>query len=119
MLGFADVIVCGGMESMSNVPYYLPKARFGQKMGDGKMVDGMQFDGLYDSHYQGLMGVAGENCAKKHNVTRADQDAFARRSYEKTAAAYARGDMQWELCVAPVTDAKGWPLAKLACDSED
>ncbi len=107
MLGMSDVIVCGGMESMTNVPYYLPKARFGYKMGDGKMVDGMQHDGLFDPHYQGLMGVAGEQIAKKHNISRADQDAFARQSYERTSAAYAGGHMQWELCATPVTDPKG------------
>jgi hypothetical protein len=107
MLGMADVIVCGGMESMTNVPYYLPKARFGYKMGDGKMVDGMQHDGLFDPHFKGLMGVAGEKCAKKLDISRADQDAFAQRSYEKTAEAYASGHMQWELCEVAVKDSKG------------
>jgi acetyl-CoA C-acetyltransferase len=117
MLGYADVIVCGGAESMSNVPYYLPKARFGMKMGDGKVVDGMQQDGLFDPHYQGLMGVAGEAAAKKFNISRQDQDAFARRSYENAAAAYARGDMQWELCSTSVTDAKG-NVTQVTADEE-
>ena len=58
-LGLADVVVCGGMESMTNAPYYLPKARFGMKMGDGKCIDGMQHDGLFDPHYHGLMVCAG------------------------------------------------------------
>src|SRR5689334_18019912 len=76
-LGDADVVVAGGMESMSNVPYYLPQARSGYRMGDGKLVDGMIHDGLWDPYGNFHMGTAGESCAKEHGFSREAQDEFA------------------------------------------
>src|SRR5215468_6296743 len=73
-LGDADIVVAGGMESMSNVPYYLPKGRTGYRMGDGAIVDGMLFDGLFDPYNRFPMGEAAELCAKEFQVTREAQD---------------------------------------------
>src|SRR5437868_12567212 len=74
-LGDAEIVVAGGMESMSNVPYYLREARAGYRMGDGKLIDGMIFDGLWDSYNDYHMGQAGELCAKEYGCTREPQDA--------------------------------------------
>src|SRR6185295_20336643 len=76
-LGDADIVVAGGMESMSNVPYYLPKARSGYRMGDGAMIDGMIFDGLFDPYHRFPMGEAAELCAKEFRLSREAQDQFA------------------------------------------
>ena len=78
MLGDADVVVAGGMESMSNVPYYLKEARSGYRMGDGKLVDGMIADGLWDPYGNFHMGEAGEKCSKEYSLSREAQDDFAR-----------------------------------------
>jgi acetyl-CoA C-acetyltransferase len=72
-LGNADVIVAGGMESMSNTPYYVPKARFGCRYGNQEMLDGIVQDGLWDVYNKFLMGNAAELCAKEHAITRAEQ----------------------------------------------
>ncbi|NQU06224.1 MAG: acetyl-CoA C-acetyltransferase, partial [Calditrichaeota bacterium] len=70
MLGESDVVVAGGMESMSNAPYYLFNARGGYRMGDGKLIDGMVFDGLWDPYSNKHMGMCGEACAEKYNISR-------------------------------------------------
>jgi acetyl-CoA C-acetyltransferase len=90
-LGINDVVVVGGMESMSNVPYYLPKARSGYRMGDGTLVDGLGYDGLRDVYDQVAMGVCGEVCAEKYQITREQQDAHAVESYKRSLAAFAAG----------------------------
>src|SRR5204862_6323285 len=76
MLGQNDVVVAGGMESMSNIPYYLLKARYGYKYGNGELVDGLTFDGLTDVYNQCAMGVCADNTAKEMNISRQDQDAY-------------------------------------------
>ncbi len=81
-LGDADIVVAGGMENMSMVPYYLKKARFGYRMGNGEIIDGMVFDGLWDPYDNIHMGLITEDVAKKHNITRQEQDDYAVRSYK-------------------------------------
>mmetsp|Transcript_42738 Transcript_42738/g.142214 ORF Transcript_42738/g.142214 Transcript_42738/m.142214 type:complete len:325 (+) Transcript_42738:30-1004(+) len=89
VLGNADVLVAGGMESMSNVPYYVPKARFGARMGDATMVDGLVFDGLWDPYDNCHMGGHAELCAETHGITREMQDAHADESYRRARAGAA------------------------------
>eukprot|EP01083_Nonionella_stella_P180482 643811_1 len=80
-LGTNDVVIAGGMESMSNCPYYSPKMRKGARMGNVTMVDGMINDGLWDPYSDSHMGVSGELCSKDHGISREDQDAFAVETY--------------------------------------
>ena len=100
-LGLAEVVVAGGFESMSNVPYLVPKARFGARMGDAKMVDAMVADGLWDPYGDCHMGGYAELCAETHGITRADQDAHADESYRR--AREAIGASLFEEEVVPVT----------------
>ncbi|SHI83707.1 acetyl-CoA C-acetyltransferase [Hymenobacter daecheongensis DSM 21074] len=101
MLGQADVVLAGGMESMSNVPYYLDKARFGAKYGHGQMIDGLVRDGLWDPYHDYAMGNAAENTAKEMGFTREQQDAFAMESYTRSANAAKAGKKKDE--IVPVT----------------
>ncbi|CCK67923.1 acetyl-CoA C-acetyltransferase KNAG_0A02340 [Huiozyma naganishii CBS 8797] len=101
MCGCADVVIAGGCESMSNVPYYAPAARNGARFGDATLVDGIQRDGLNDA-YDGLaMGVHGEKCARDWDITREDQDEFAIESYQRAQAAENAGKFKTE--IVPVT----------------
>lgn len=97
-----DVVVAGGMESMSNVPYYLDKARNGYRMGNGQVIDGMLKDGLWDPYKDYAMGNAGELCSAKYGLTREMQDAYAIQSYERAAAAYAKEYFSGELVAVEV-----------------
>ncbi len=106
-LGDASVVVAGGMESMSNVPYYLREARTGYRMGDGKLVDGMIFDGLWDPYNDFHMGNAGEMCAKEYGLSREAQDAFAAESYRRALAAQQNGAFAAEIAGVPVPQRKG------------
>jgi acetyl-CoA C-acetyltransferase len=90
-LGDAELVVAGGMESMSNVPYYLTKARSGYRMGNGEMIDGMIFDGLWDPYNNYHMGNAGELCAKEFKYSREAQDEFSKESYRRALAAQSEG----------------------------
>jgi acetyl-CoA C-acetyltransferase len=90
-LGDAEIVVAGGMESMSNVPYYLPKARFGLRMGHGNVLDGMIHDGLWDIYNDFHMGNAAELCARECNVPRQSQDEFAVLSYQKAIKSQEEG----------------------------
>lgn len=103
MLGQAEVILAGGMESMSNVPYYLDKARFGAKYGNGQMIDGLMKDGLWDPYNDYAMGNAADATAAHYGITREEQDAFARQSYERSAAAAQAGKKQEEIVPVTVT----------------
>jgi len=87
MMGINDVVVAGGMESMSNAPYYLEKARFGYKYGHGQIIDGILKDGLWDPYNDYAMGNAGEVCAVEYNISREEQDAYAVESYTRAAKA--------------------------------
>jgi acetyl-CoA C-acetyltransferase len=107
--GDADVIVAGGMESMSNVPYYLPKARTGYRLGHGELLDGMIHDGLWDSFNNFHMGSAAELIAKKFNVTREDQDRFSMESHLKAAKAQAANAFKDEIVPVLIPQKKGEP----------
>ncbi|WP_438015710.1 acetyl-CoA C-acyltransferase [Sorangium sp. So ce315] len=106
-LGDADVVVAGGMESMSNVPYYLPQARSGYRMGDGKLVDGMIHDGLWDPYGNFHMGTAGEACAKEHGFSREAQDEYAKESFRRALAAQREGLFAAEIAPVSVPQKKG------------
>lgn len=90
MMGINDVVVAGGMESMSNIPYYLDKARNGYRLGHGSVIDGMVKDGLWDVYKDFHMGNAAEICARDYKITREDQDNFAIESYTRAQNAYAK-----------------------------
>lgn len=105
-LGDAEVVVAGGMESMSNVPYYLPKARSGYRMGNGELVDGMIKDGLWDVYNDYHMGSAGELCAKNEEIPRSAQDEFALESTRRAQKAQADGLFKAEI-VGVEVPAKG------------
>jgi acetyl-CoA C-acetyltransferase len=107
MLGQNDVVVAGGTESMSNIPYYLMKARTGYKFGNGELIDGLQFDGLTDVYNHCAMGVCADNTAKEMNISRQDQDAYAINSYKRSAASWAAGKFKDEVISVEITDRKG------------
>jgi acetyl-CoA C-acetyltransferase len=111
LLGDTQVVVAGGMESMSNVPYYLREARTGYRMGDGKLIDGMILDGLWDPYNDFHMGKAGEMCAKEYGLTREAQDAFAAESYRRALAAIHSGAFAPEIAAVPVPQRKGDPIS--------
>ncbi|SKB41646.1 acetyl-CoA C-acetyltransferase [Sphingobacterium nematocida] len=100
-LGDADVILAGGMESMSQVPYYAVSTRWGAKYGDQTLVDGLQKDGLSDAYSQDAMGVFAELCADKYEISREQQDAYAISSYKRSQEAWEAGKFENE--VVPVT----------------
>lgn len=97
MMGINDVVVAGGMESMSNVPYYLDKARTGYRLGHGQVTDGLIKDGLWDVYNDFHMGNAGELCAREHQISREEQDAFATESYVRAQAAFAKHAFDQEI----------------------
>jgi acetyl-CoA C-acetyltransferase len=101
--GDAEIVVAGGMESMSNVPYYVPGARGGLRFGNGMLVDGMQFDGLWDPYNDFAMGNAAELCAKEMKIDRAAQDAFAAESFRRAQAAQKSGAFDAEIVPIEVT----------------
>jgi acetyl-CoA C-acetyltransferase len=102
LVGTNEVVVAGGMESMTNAPYLIPKARGGYRLGHAMMYDHMMLDGLEDAYEAGRsMGTFGEDCAAKYQFTREAQDAFAIESVKRAQAATADGSFQWE--IAPVT----------------
>lgn len=106
--GSAQVMVAGGMESMSNAPYLLPKARGGHRLGHGQVIDHMFFDGLEDAYDKGkLMGHFAENCASKYTFTREAQDAFAIESLERARRASENGDFDAEIAPVEISTRKG------------
>jgi acetyl-CoA C-acetyltransferase len=107
MLGQNDVVVAGGMESMSNIPYYLMKARTGYKFGNGELIDGLQFDGLTDVYNHCAMGVCADNTAKEMKISRQDQDAYAINSYKRSATSWSAGKFKDEVVPVEITDRKG------------
>ena len=106
-LGQNDIIVAGGMESMSNVPYYLDKARNGYRLGHGQITDGLVKDGLWDVYNDYHMGSAAELCAADCAITREEQDEFAISSYKKSQAAQTEGKFDSEIIAVEVKDRKG------------
>jgi acetyl-CoA C-acetyltransferase len=107
MLGDAQLVVAGGMESMSNVPYYSDNLRWGNKYGNVSLVDGLAKDGLTDVYDGKAMGNAAEMCAATCNVTRAEQDAFAIESYKRSQAAVNEGHFASEIIPVPIPQKKG------------
>jgi acetyl-CoA C-acetyltransferase len=107
MLGDTDVVVAGGMESMSLSPYYLDKARKGYRIGNGTLIDGMMYDGLTDPFSHTPMGLAGELCAQDCQITREQQDAHAIASYTRAAEAWKKGNFKDEVVPVEVPQRKG------------
>lgn len=110
ILGDNDVVVAGGMESMSNVPFYAPNMRWGNKYGDVKMVDGLAKDGLVDVYHNYAMGNAAELCAKECGFSREDQDGYAIQSYKRSADAWAKGKFKDEIVPVEIPQRKGDPI---------
>src|SRR5512136_3235342 len=110
LAGDADVIVAGGMENMSRVPYYLENARTGYRLWDGKLVDGMVHDGLWDVVNDYHMGFTAEIQAKKFNVTREEQDQFAYQSNVKALRATREGRFKEEILPITMPSKKGPPI---------
>jgi len=108
--GDADVILCGGTESMSNAPYVLPTSRWGQRMGDSTMVDTMIKDGLWDAFHDYHMGVTAENIAEKWSLTREMQDEFALSSQLKAEKAVKEGRFKDEIVPVEIPQRKGDPI---------
>jgi acetyl-CoA C-acetyltransferase len=110
LLGDADIVVAGGMESMSNVPFYSPNMRWGNKYGNVSMIDGLAKDGLTDVYHNYAMGNAADLCAKECNISREEQDAFAVQSYQRSQAAWANGAFDAEIVPVPIPQRKGDPI---------
>jgi acetyl-CoA C-acetyltransferase len=106
-LGINDVVVAGGMESMSNVPYYIPKARFGYKFGNAELVDGLAKDGLFEAYNKFPMGNCADHTAREMNISREEQDAYAIQSYQRSAEAWANGYFQNEIIPVEIQGKKG------------
>jgi len=106
-LGDAEVVVAGGMENMSRIPYYLPKARTGYGYGNGEIIDGLVQDGLTDVYDQSAMGLCGDRTAAKYGISREEQDEFAIRSYTLSASATENGYFKNEIVPVEVTSPKG------------
>ncbi|MBK7096714.1 MAG: thiolase family protein [Saprospiraceae bacterium] len=106
-LGQAKLIVAGGMESMSNIPFYLPKARYGYKYGDGVLIDGLINDGLLDAYGKKPMGVYADETAAEYNISREEQDNFAIESYKRSAFATENGFFKNEIEPVELKDKKG------------
>jgi acetyl-CoA C-acetyltransferase len=108
LAGSYEIGIAGGMESMSNAPYLLPKARGGYRLGHGQLLDHMFFDGLEDAYQKGrLMGTFAEECAEQYGFSRKDQDDFAIRSTTRAQAAIKDGSFAWEIAPVTVSGRKG------------
>ncbi|XP_010267976.1 PREDICTED: acetyl-CoA acetyltransferase, cytosolic 1-like isoform X1 [Nelumbo nucifera] len=108
-LGINDVVVAGGMESMSNAPKYIAEARKGSRLGHDTIVDGMLKDGLWDVYNNFGMGVCAELCADQHAITREQQDTYAIQSFERGIAAQNSGAFAWEIVPVEVSGGRGKP----------
>lgn len=109
-VGDREIVIAGGMESMSQAPYALPQARTGYRMGNGEIIDTMVHDGLWDPYNNFHMGSAAEMCADKYKVTREDQDQYAAESYRRSLAAISEGKFKDEIVPVPVPQRKGDPV---------
>lgn len=110
MLGDAEVVVAGGIENMSDAPYALPQARWGHRMGEGRLVDLMIHDGLWDIFYGYHMGITAENIAERFGVSREEQDRFALESQQKAEAAIRSGRFKDEIVPVSIPQKKGDPV---------
>ncbi len=109
-LGDADVVIAGGMESMSNVPFYAESVRWGNKYGNSTLIDGLAKDGLTDVYDGQAMGIAAELCASECGISREEQDAFAIESYKRSQAAWEKGLFADEVVPVEIPQKKGDPL---------
>ena len=109
-VGDAEIVVAGGMESMSNVPYYLDKGRQGYRMGNGTLIDGMIHDGLWDPYSNVHMGTCGDKCAAEYKITREAQDEWAKESFRRALSAQKEGQFDAEIVPVPVPQRKGDPV---------
>ncbi len=116
-LGQNDIVVAGGMESMSNVPYYLDQARNGYRLGNGQLIDGLVKDGLWDVYNDYHMGSAAELCATECHISRQEQDAYAIESYKRSQLAQAEGKFNEEITAIELKDKKG-NVTLLSSDEE-
>ncbi len=110
LLGQQDLVVTGGMESMSNIPFYVPKARWGYKYGGGEFVDGLERDGLQDAYNHKAMGTCADATAAKFNISREEQDAYAIRSYKLSAEHTEKGTFLNEIVPVSIPQRKGDPV---------
>ncbi len=110
MLGANEVVVAGGMESMSNIPYYIPKARYGYKYGHGQLIDGLMHDGLWEVYNGFPMGSCADHTAKEMGISREEQDAYAINSYKRAATSTENGDFKDEIVPVEIPQRKGDPL---------
>lgn len=109
MAGDNDIVVAGGVENMTDAPYYLPKGRWGFRMGDSKVVDGMVYDGLWEAFNGYHMGVTAENLAEQYGISREEQDAFSAASQQKTEKAIKEGRFKDEIVPVLIPQKKGDP----------
>ncbi len=107
MLGHSDVVVAGGMESMSNIPYYVADARWGAKFGDRTLIDGLTKDGLTDAYDQNAMGTCADATARKYGFTREEQDAYATNSYKRSAESTENGTFGREIVPVSIPQRRG------------
>ncbi|MCC7302065.1 MAG: acetyl-CoA C-acyltransferase [Bacteroidia bacterium] len=110
LLGDADVVIAGGMENMSQVPFYLDTMRWGSKYGNASAIDGLAKDGLTDVYHNYAMGVAADLCAKECNISRKEQDDFAIESYKRSADAWKNGKFTAEIVPVGIPQKKGDPV---------
>ncbi|MGL1887327.1 MAG: acetyl-CoA C-acyltransferase [Reichenbachiella sp.] len=110
MLGINDVVVAGGMESMSNIPYYVPKGRYGHTFGHGQLLDGLLHDGLWEPYHKFAMGSCGDHTATELNISREAQDEYAISSYKKSADSTANGLFKDEIIPVEIPQRKGEPI---------
>ena len=117
LLGDADIVVAGGMENMSQVPFYLPNLRWGNKYGNVETLDGLAKDGLTDCYDNQAMGFAADHCANENLISREDQDAFATQSYRRSQKAWEEGRFANEVIEVELPQRKGDPV-KVSKDEE-
>ena len=113
LLGDADIVVAGGMENMSSVPFYAPSVRWGNKYGNTSIIDGLAKDGLTDVYKDYAMGNAAELCARECHITREEQDAFAIESYRRSQAAVNQGKFADEIAAVEIPQRRGEPLVMI------
>jgi acetyl-CoA C-acetyltransferase len=117
LLGDSDIVVAGGMENMSSVPYYVENLRWGNKYGNTSMIDGLAKDGLTDCYSNFAMGCAADICAAENKISREEQDAFATESYKRSQAAWMEGRFKDEVVPVEIPSKKGEPIL-IAKDEE-
>jgi acetyl-CoA C-acetyltransferase len=109
-LGLTDIVMTGGMESMSNCPYYVPRARWGYKYGNAELIDGLEKDGLLDAYGKQAMGIFADKTAEVHQISREEQDEYAIQSYQRAAAATESGAFAEEIVPVEIPQRKKDPI---------